>query len=82
MDDLKPMGYGGSVFPTMPESTMICCDCGLVHKIRLEVFQVVKVLPDEYFESRPTEPGKYRVKLTSWRDDKKTAEERVETTDR
>jgi len=78
--DAEIMKSGDYVFPTMPDSSMGCCDCGLVHKIRLEVFKVIKVLPGGGFEAELTEPGEYRVKLYSWRDHKKTEEERLETT--
>lgn len=75
-----PVKNGERVTPVMKGYRMACCDCGLVHVIDFDVTRVVESANQRagYFNAKPTKPGAFRVGLTAYRDERKTAAHRRE----
>jgi hypothetical protein len=51
------------VFPQMDGYLMACCDCGMVHEVKLTAVKVKNVFPDGTFGYQDLPRDKFRVKM-------------------
>lgn len=54
-------------YPTMPSSTMRCCNCGLEHKVSYSVRKVVHKEGNNVIMEGAESPDAYQVGVTAWR---------------
>lgn len=65
-------GWCEDQFPIMRGYKMACCDCGLVHDMEFDVFEIKKFNKDESFQGRIRKGKKWRVIIRAKRNNRST----------
>lgn len=72
MKPYQKVGDGDTISPTMNRTyKMMCCDCGLVHKLRFKVVRVTGRKKGGYWWGVPAKG--HKVVFRAWRDNRATA---------
>lgn len=66
-------GWTEEIFPIMDGYKMACCDCGLVHNLKLSVFEVLKYNNDGSFKAKKRRGKKWRVGMLVSRNNRATS---------
>jgi hypothetical protein len=64
------------VFPIMRGYKMACCDCGLVHNIEFDVFEIEEFNKDGSFKGNVREGKEWRVAMRVRRNNRSTGQMR------
>ena len=67
-------GWTEDIFPIMRGYKMACCDCGLVHDIDIDVFEIKKFNKDGTFRGRRRWGKRWRVALRVRRNNRSTGQ--------
>jgi hypothetical protein len=65
---------GDLVIPEMAGYRMACCDCGLVHRLDFEVYQIIKQHADGTFTVKPMPADKAKIGFRASRDGRATGQ--------
>ena len=68
-------GWSDWIAPQMKDYKLVCCDCGLVHRINFHVRQVVKHKKNGVFTHKEPK-GEMAVFFQAARDDRSTGQKR------
>lgn len=69
-------GWTEDQFPIMRGYKMACCDCGLVHDMEFDVFEVEKFNKDGTFRGKFRKGKKWRISLRARRNKRSTGQMR------
>ena len=72
-------GWSEIQWPIMRGYKMACCDCGLVHDMEFDVYEITKTNKDGTFEAKKKRGKKWRVVLRAKRNNRSTANMRRTT---
>lgn len=67
---------GELVIPDMKGYRLACCDCGLVHRLDFEVFEIVGRTPSGTFTVHDIPDGKVQIGFRAYRDERATGQKR------
>ncbi len=74
-----PDGWTDDIFPIMRGYKMACCDCGLVHDIEFDVFEITKFNKDGSFRGKKKLGKNWRVVWRVRRNNRSTGQMRRNT---
>lgn len=69
-------GWSREILPIMRGYKMACCDCGLVHNMQFDVFEITKFNKDGSFKGKIHKGKKWRVMLKAQRNNRATGQVR------
>ncbi len=72
----KETGWSDDQFPIMRGYKMACCDCGLVHDMEFDVFEIKKNIKDGSFSGKVRKGKKWRVIIRARRNNRSTGQMR------
>lgn len=67
-------GWCEDQFPIMRGYKMACCDCGLVHDVEFDVYEVTREFPDGSFGAKKRKGKKWRVVMRMRRNNRSTGQ--------